>query len=72
VGHSPHLIPFNKGGICMRCTYPDVCVYYREIGKTNIKTVCERRDGEEIKNIPAEEIENCEYHKTYKDVKWNI
>ena len=38
----------------MRCVYPDTCIYYREIGKKNIRMVCDYRDGEEIKNIPAD------------------
>ena len=72
VGHSPHLTHSTKEEYYMRCVYPDTCIYYREIGKKNVRMVCDYRDGEEIKNILAEEIKNCKHYKTYKDVKWGI
>ena len=56
----------------MRCVYPDTCIYYREIGKKNIRMVCDYRDGEEIKNIPAEEIKNCKHYKPFNEIKWRI
>lgn len=57
-----------------KCTTP--CIYYHELHdrhrKPSVKTVCDIRDGEEIKNIPVEEIDNCKEFKTFKDVKKTI
>lgn len=56
----------------IKCTTP--CIYYREImDKTKqprYKIVCEYRDGEEIKNIPQDEKLNCNFFKSYKEIKW--
>jgi hypothetical protein len=58
----------------IKCFTP--CIYYNEIhnkfNKPSIKSICDIRDSGEIKNIPKEEIENCQYFKTYKDIKWKI
>jgi hypothetical protein len=60
----------------MKCTHNSVCIYYREIfnknGNLSTKIVCDYRDGEEIKNIPAEEIKNCEHYKPFNEIKWKI
>jgi len=56
-----------------KCQTP--CIYYSEIfdksKKPMVKTICDYRDGEEIKNISNEEIENCKHFKTYKEIRQN-
>ena len=56
----------------MQCTTP--CIFYREIidrsKKPSYKTVCDYKDGEEIKNIPQSEINNCNNFKSFKEIKW--
>ncbi|MFA5558657.1 MAG: hypothetical protein WDA59_04250 [Methanofastidiosum sp.] len=37
--------------------------------KTVRKTTCDFKDGEEIKNIPKEELENCPSYKTEKEMR---
>jgi hypothetical protein len=58
----------------MQCKCKTPCVFYREIidksKKPTYKTVCDYRDGEEIKNIPQDEIEKCNIFKSFKEVKW--
>lgn len=49
------------------------CIYYCEIENKSknpsMKIICDMRDGEEIRNIPADEIGICKHFKTYKDLK---
>ena len=56
-----------------KCYTP--CIYYHELhdkSKTpTVKVVCDYRDGIEIRLIPNEEINNCSYFKTYKQIKEN-
>ena len=51
------------------------CIYYHIIQdrtkKPSTKLTCDIKDGQEIKNIPNEEIQNCEHFKTYNEVKEN-
>ena len=57
-----------------KCFTP--CVYYHETydkqSKPSVKVVCDIREGEEIKNISDEDINNCKNFKTYKDVKFDL
>ena len=59
----------------MYCVYPKLCIYYNEIidknDKYNVKMMCDYKD-KEIKDIPIEEIENCIYHKTYRDIEYKV
>jgi uncharacterized FlaG/YvyC family protein len=56
-----------------KCYTP--CIYYHELhdkSKTpTVKVICDIREGQEIRNIPNEEIQNCEHYKTYNEVKEN-
>jgi len=56
-----------------KCYIP--CIYYHEVydkSKTpTVKITCDIKDGQEIKNIPDKEIQNCEHFKTYNEVKEN-
>ena len=49
----------------MKCTYPEVCIYYRESFYPTRQT-CDWRDGEELKNLSAKEIEECGHFKSFK------
>ena len=50
------------------CTYPVQCVFYYEV---NNKQRCSQREIEgDI--IPLETADNCEKHKSFKEVKWKI
>jgi hypothetical protein len=58
----------------MLCKCFTPCIYYNEayskLNKPSVKITCNIRDGKEIKDIPKDEIENCESFKTYNDIKW--
>lgn len=49
------------------------CIYYYinidKSRKPSVRLTCDYREGEEIKNIPIEEIKNCEHFKTYKEIQ---
>ena len=53
-----------------KCFTP--CIYYHEIHDNNqkpsVKILCDIRENEDIKNISEDEINNCEYYKTYRDL----
>lgn len=55
----------------LKCQTP--CIYYHEIHnkqeKPSVKVICDYREGEEIKNIPLEEINNCDHFTTLTEVK---
>ena len=53
-----------------KCFTP--CIYYHEIEcteKPTKKLVCDMREGQEIKDIPRDVINDCEYFKTYEDIR---
>ena len=50
----------------MRCSYPNLCVWYMEPGNHKLP-VCTLNDME-IKYTNIEKIENCKNHKTAKQV----
>jgi hypothetical protein len=54
-----------------KCYTP--CIYYNEkydrSKKPMYKIVCDMKDGEEIRNIPQEEIDNCTHYKSYTEVR---
>ncbi len=60
-----------------KCITTDLrCIYYHPIEEKNKKPsyrmVCDMREGEEIKNIPQEEINNCKHYKTFKEARLKI
>ena len=53
----------------MRCTYPQICIYYHEIyeqNKTpNYRKVCDAKDGEEIRFVTE-----CDLFTSFRDTVW--
>ena len=51
------------------------CIFYHEVydktKKPSVRVICDIKDGKEIKDIPDEEIQNCEHFKTYNEIKEN-
>jgi len=56
-----------------KCYIP--CIFYHELydrtQKPSVRIICDIKDGQEIKNIPTEEIQNCGHFKTYSEIKDN-
>lgn len=52
--------------------YSECIFYHISLDKTNkpsVKLTCDYRDGIEFKNIPEQEIKNCNHFKTYQQAK---
>lgn len=55
----------------MRCSFPNLCVFYQETESNNSKRpICLLQDFEiNYKNLSK--IENCHNHKTFKELNRN-
>ncbi len=55
----------------LKCQTP--CIYYYESHTKSesptVRLICDFRDGEEIKNLSINEINECKHFKTYNQVK---
>jgi hypothetical protein len=57
----------------LKCTFPgEPCIWYRNPPDTD-RQICDRKEIENLRKVPPEEIESCECYMTYKQLreKWD-